>query len=61
MITLNTIKIIFAVISFLTIATWYVFCWLCKKYKRFETPTLVLTFVMAVIAVLVCMGVALEA
>lgn len=61
MITIDIIKIIFAVISFSTMATWYIFCWLCKKNEKFEKPALILTFVLAGIAILACIGVSLDA
>ena len=49
---MNKIKIAFVVITFLLTIIWYIFCWLCKKNEKFEKPTLVLTFILAGIAIL---------
>ena len=59
MTTIYAIKIIFAVIGFSTIVTWYTLCWLCKKNEKFEKPALVLTFVLAGMAILACVGTSL--
>lgn len=56
---IDIVKIIFAVISFLTIATWYVVCWLYKKNDKFEKSAFVLTLIIAGISIVALVGTSL--
>ena len=48
------LKLTIAVICFLALTTWYVFCWLCRKNEKFEKTTFVLTIMLAVLSILAC-------